>query len=146
MKSPQAHLQMRLIKDRAFIAIISIFSGIVLLPLVFIFAYVFKRGIKAINWGFFTQLPVPVGEVGGGVLNAIVGSLIIVSVAALIAIPLGILSGVFLVEKSDHKFAGLSRLCIDTFQGTPSIVMGIIAYSWIVRPLGQFSAFPALLL
>ena len=82
----------------------------------------------------------PVGEVGGGISNALLGSLIIVGVAAIIAIPIGMLAGIYLSENAQTRLAYWSGLCVDILQGVPSIVVGIVVYFWVVKPLGTFSA------
>ena len=110
-------------------------------PLVAILYYVFKQGIEAINWDFFTQLPKPVGEVGGGIANAILGSILIIFFAAVMAIPFGISIGVYLSEHGESKLAYYTRLVVDALQGIPSIVIGIVIYIWVVKPMGHFSAF-----
>ena len=94
-----------------------------------------------IDWQFFTSLPKPVGEVGGGISNAIVGTLMLVVIACGIAIPLGVFSGIYLSERKEGKIVYLVRLSVEILQGIPSIVIGIIAYAWIVVTLGTFSAF-----
>jgi phosphate transport system permease protein len=85
-------------------------------------------------------VPKPVGELGGGIANALVGSIMIIFFASLIAIPIGILAGIYLSENGKSRLAYWSRLCVDILQGVPSIVIGIVAYFWIVKPLGGFSA------
>jgi phosphate transport system permease protein len=110
-----------------------------ILPLALILFYIFRNGISALNWAFFTQLPKPVGEAGGGVVNAIAGTLMLVALAAAGSLPLGIFSGIFLAE-SNGKFAQAVRLCVDILQGIPSIVTGIIAYAVLVLPMRGFSA------
>ncbi|MBG90623.1 MAG: phosphate ABC transporter, permease protein PstA [Actinobacteria bacterium] len=132
-------VQVRLILDRFFKGIMAALSVLLMLPLLFILYYIFSQGFSALSWTFFTQLPKPVGELGGGVSNAIVGTLLLVLISALIAVPLGILMGVYLSETRKGVIPEMARLCIDTLQGIPSIVMGIIAYAWIVMPLGAFS-------
>ncbi len=124
------------------------FKGVVIgatiistLPLLFILFYIFRQGISAINWHFLTNLPKPVGEAGGGVANALVGSILILLVSCIIAIPIGIVIGIYLSEESKSKLAYYCRLAVDVLQGIPSIVIGIIIYEWIVRPVGGFSAF-----
>jgi phosphate transport system permease protein len=102
--------------------------------------YIIKEGITHINWQFFTNVPKPVGEIGGGIANALLGSLIIVAVAAIIAIPIGIMSGIYLSENKKSKLAYWSRLAVDILQGVPSIVIGIVVYFWAVKPVGGFSA------
>ncbi len=109
-------------------------------PLIFILIYILKAGITKINWHFLTNIPKPVGETGGGIVNALTGSMIIIFVASLIAIPVGILCGIYLSENRKSRLAYWSRLCVDVLQGVPSIVIGIVAYFWLVKPLGGFSA------
>ncbi len=113
------------------------------LPLIAILLFIIDAGFKTIKtngFGFLTNLPKPVGESGGGIANAFVGSMIIISVASIIAIPIGILCGIYLSENKNSKLAYWSRLCVDILQGVPSIVIGIVAYFWFVKPMGGFSA------
>src|SRR5208283_1127852 len=98
-----------------------------------------KNGISVVNWGFLISLPRPMGESGGGVSNALVGSAILILIACLISIPFGVLAGIYLSEYRKVRFAYFSRLSVEILQGTPSIVIGIIAYIWIVMPMGSFS-------
>ena len=93
-----------------------------------------------IDWQFFTSLPKPVGEVGGGISNAIVGTLMLIVIACSIAIPLGVFAGIYLYRAEGGKLAYLVSLSVEILQGIPSIVIGIIAYAWIVMTLGTFSA------
>jgi phosphate transport system permease protein len=110
------------------------------IPLIAILIYIIRAGITKINWHFLVNVPKPVGETGGGIANALLGSVIIITMAAVIAIPIGILCGIYLSENRKSKLAYWSRLCVDILQGVPSIVIGIIAYFWLVKPLGGFSA------
>lgn len=132
-------LQSRLIKDKTFEVLMAIFSGLLVVPLICILFYIFSKGLSALSWEFFTQLPKPVGEMGGGVSNAIVGTLMLIALATLFSVPMGIFIGVYLSENKHGKLPEVTRLCIDTLQGVPSIVMGVIAYVWIVVPMGGFS-------
>ena len=116
------------------------FSFLCALPLFAILIYIAKEGITKINWAFFVNTPAPVCEAGGGIANALVGSLIIVAVAAIIAIPLGILGGIYLSENKTGKLSYWSRLAVDVLQGVPSIVIGIVVYFWLVKSTGTFSA------
>ena len=127
-------------KNKAFKGGIIAVTVIATLPLLFILFYIFKQGMGAINWDFFTNLPKPVGETGGGISNALVGTLIILSMSCVVAIPLGIIIGVYLSEDTHSRLAYYSRLSVDVLQGIPSIVIGIIIYEWVVRPWGGFSA------
>lgn len=112
----------------------------VILPLFLIFAFLLYRGIAALNLGFFTQLPKPVGEPGGGMANAIVGSLILIGLAAGFALPIGILGGVYLAESRDRRLPWTVRFLADVLNGVPSIVIGIFAYTLLVLPMRRFSA------
>ena len=92
-------------------------------------------GAQSLNWNFFTKLPLPPGEVGGGLANAIVGSLQIVGLAALIGIPIGFLAGIYLAEYEDRRFASVVRYVADLLNGVPSIVVGILAWTLVVLPM-----------
>lgn len=116
--------------------------GIALVPLVAVLTYVVGKGISAWSADFFTHLPTPAGIPGGGVHNAIVGSLVIDGIAAAGAIPFGILAGLFLAQ-SDGRVAGVVRFSADVFAGMPSILIGVFAYGLLVATLGHFSAVAA---
>ncbi len=130
----------RFYKDKLFKIGVIAFTLLCALPLLLVLFYIFKKGISAINWDFLTRLPKPVGETGGGVANAIVGSCILVGIASVIAIPFGVLVGLYTSEFPKHKFAYLTNLSVDVLQGIPSIVFGIVVYLWVVKPTGSFSA------
>lgn len=110
------------------------------LVLFFILGYLVVNGGRAINWAFFTQLPKPVGESGGGMANAIVGSGKLLLLASCIGVPIGFLGGVYLAEFGGRTFSFLVRYTTDLLNGVPSIVIGIFAYSLIVLPMKHFSA------
>ena len=110
------------------------------LPLLFIFADLVAKGASSIDWDFFTKGPVPAGDPGGGVANAIIGTGIVVGVACLIGLPIGIGAGVFLAEYGSGRLGWLVRFVADVLNGTPSIVVGIFAWTFIVKPVGHFSA------
>ena len=112
---------------------------VALIPLGFILFFVVTRGIGALNWEFFTQLPKPVGETGGGMANAIVGTLMLSGLGAIFAIPVGIVSGVYLSEYAGTRFASAVRFAADTLNGVPSIVIGVFVYGIVVLQMGQFS-------
>jgi phosphate transport system permease protein len=112
----------------------------VICPLLLILAFLVYQGISAINLDFFTQLPKPVGEPGGGVANAIVGSLIMIGLAVGMGLPIGILGGVYLAESRDPRLPWAVRFLADVLNGIPSIVIGIFAYTVIVLPMRRFSA------
>ena len=109
-------------------------------PLFLILFYIIKNGITAINWDFLVHLPKPVGEPGGGIANAIVGTLFLIVLASVVSIPLGIITGIYLSEYRLSKFTYWVRLAVEVIQGIPSIVIGILVYLWLVKPLGSFSA------
>jgi len=111
-----------------------------LVPLAFVFFYVVKQGFSSLNWDFFTQMPKPVGEPGGGMANAMVGTLILIGLASLLAIPVGLIAGVYLSEYAGGKFASAVRFTADVLNGVPSIVIGIFAYGLAVLPVHRFSA------
>ena len=112
----------------------------VILPLILILAFLVYQGASALDLGFFTHLPKPVGEPGGGMANAIVGSAILVGLAACLGLPLGILGGVYLAESHDPRLPWLVRFLADVLNGVPSIVIGIFAYTLVVLPMRRFSA------
>ena len=123
--------------------IVVLCAGAVLLalvPLAFVLFYVVTRGVVALNLDFFTHMPQPVGESGGGMANAIVGSLIVTGLGALFAIPIGVLSGVYASEYAGTRFASAVRFAADTLNGVPSIVIGVFVYGIAVLPFRQFSA------
>lgn len=107
--------------------------------LVFILGYLFIHGAQSLTWNFFTKLPVPVGEPGGGMANAIVGSAKLLLLATMIGVPIGFLGGVYLAEYSGHRFAYFVRYTTDLLNGVPSIVIGFLGYSLVVLPLHGFS-------
>jgi phosphate transport system permease protein len=111
-----------------------------LVPLAFILFFVLARGIQALNLQFFINTPKPVGELGGGMAHAIVGTLILIGLGALFAIPIGILAGVYMSEYQGSRSASTVRFAADTLNGVPSIVIGIFVYGIAVLPFQQFSA------
>jgi len=115
-------------------------AGLVVLPLLLIFAFLLWQGASAVNVDFFTHLPKPVGEVGGGMANAIVGTLILLTLAAVLGLPVGILGGLYLAESRDRRLPWIARFLADVLNGVPSIVIGIFAYTVIVLPMRRFSA------
>ena len=111
-----------------------------LIPLGFILTYVIRNGLPALSLGFFTQMPKPVGEPGGGMANAIAGTLILVGLAALVAVPIGIVSGIYVSEYRKTRLASAVRFSADILNGVPSIVIGLFAYTAAVLPFRRFSA------
>jgi len=113
---------------------------LVLLPLGAIFFQLVSRGLSSINWAFLTQTPRPVGEAGGGMGNAIVGSGMILAIASMLGVPVGIGAGVYLSEYGGGRFAQIIRFAADVLNGVPSIVIGIVAYALVVLRQKHFSA------
>jgi phosphate transport system permease protein len=111
-----------------------------LIPLGFILTYVIRNGLPALSLAFFTQMPKPVGEPGGGMANAIAGTLILVGLAALVAVPIGIVSGIYVSEYRKTRLASAVRFSADILNGVPSIVIGLFAYTAAVLPFRRFSA------
>jgi phosphate transport system permease protein len=114
---------------------------LVIAPLGFVLFHLIKVGASAVDWNFFTQLPKPVGEVGGGMANAIVGTLILLGLGSLIGVPIGVLGGVYLAEYGSEKMNWWIRFGADILNGVPSIVWGIVAYALVVIPMKGFSAY-----
>ena len=112
---------------------------VALVPLAFILFFVVTRGIVALNLDFFTQLPKPVGEPGGGMANAIVGTLMLSGLGGLLAIPIGVVSGVYMSEYAGTRLASAVRFAADTLNGVPSIVIGVFVYGIVVLQMRQFS-------
>ena len=134
-------IEFRILKDKAFKVLIVLLAFLSILPLMLILFYIIRQGLGALNLNFLVEIPTPVGEKGGGIANALAGTFFLVIIAGIPSIPLGIAAGIFLSEHQQSKIAFWTRLAIDVLQGTPSIVIGIIAYLWLVVPMGGFSAF-----
>jgi len=129
----------RRVTDHAMTGVAILTVLLVLAPLVAIFGYLMYRGIGSINWAFLTQTPKPVGEAGGGMANAIVGSIFILGIASLIGVPFGVGAGIYLAEFGRNRFGSAIRFTADVLNGVPSIVIGIVGWSILVRGHG-FSA------
>jgi phosphate transport system permease protein len=130
----------RKIVSSLFVAACGVSVLAALAPLAMILFFVIGQGVQALNLDFFTRMPQPVGEAGGGMLNAIVGTLILVGLAAVMAVPIGILSGIYMSEFAETRPAMATRFAADTLNGVPSIVIGVFAYGLVVLPFRQFSA------
>lgn len=118
-----------------------LFTVITVGILFFILGYLVYHGGRSLSWSFFTQLPVPVGETGGGMANAIVGSGKVLLLATLIGIPIGFLGGVYLSEYGGSALTFIIRYVTDLLNGVPSIVIGIVVYGFVVHPMRHFSTF-----
>ncbi len=114
---------------------------VALIPLGALLGYVLAQGGTSVNLAFFTELPKPAGESGGGMSNAISGTLLLIALTSVIGLPVGILSGIYLARARSNPFATTVRFVTDVIAGTPSIVAGVVAYALVVVPLGGFSAF-----
>ena len=115
-------------------------AALAIVPLVAILAYLLRQGASTLSIDFFTNMPRPVGEPGGGMANAIVGTLILIGIASAVGLPVGIGAGLYLAERGRTRLANLVRFLADVLNGLPSIVMGIFAWQFLVRPFGHFSA------
>ena len=113
---------------------------VTLIPLFLVLGYLLTKGFASLNWAFFTHMPAPVGEKGGGMANAIVGTLEVVGIACLMGVPIGVGAGLYLAANRGSKFTSWVRFSADVLMGVPSIVVGIFAYAIVVRPFGGFSA------
>ena len=113
---------------------------LVIAPLLFVFYHLAHVGLGSVNWDFFTKLPGPVGEVGGGMANAIVGSLVLLALAAVIGVPVGVFGGVYLSEYGSSRLNRWIRFVADVLNGVPSIIWGMVVYSLVVMPMKGFSA------
>jgi phosphate transport system permease protein len=132
--------RLRRIISSLFVGFCALSVLIALVPLALVLFFVVSQGIQAINPAFFTQMPRPVGQAGGGMANAIVGTLMVAGLGSVMAIPIGILSGVYMAEYSGTRFSSAVRFAADTLNGVPSIVIGVFAYGVAVMPFRQFSA------
>jgi phosphate transport system permease protein len=129
----------RRVLSALFVVACALCVGLALVPLAFVLFFVVSQGVQSLNLDFFTHNPRPVGEPGGGMANAIVGTLFLTGLAAAMAVPIGILSGVYLSEYRGSRFASAVRFAADTLNGVPSIVIGVFAYAVVVLPLRHFS-------
>jgi phosphate transport system permease protein len=130
----------RRLTDRWMVGVLYAGALLAVLPLLLILLNLAIKGASSLSWAFFTRMPVPAGETGGGVANAIVGTGLIVGVAALVGLPIGIGAGFFCAEYPSHRLAKVSRFVADVLNGTPSIVVGVFAWTWIVARQKHFSA------
>ena len=138
---PKDHHGWRKFKS-AFISALTFCSAVlVIAPLCLVFFYVLKSGIGAINFDFFTHLPKPVGVAGGGMANAIVGTLELLAIATFIGIPVGVLGGVFLAEYGTARVNAVLRFIADVLNGVPSIIWGVVVYGLIVLRFKSFSGY-----
>lgn len=133
----------RRLKSSLFVGFCGFSMLVALLPLALIFGFVLLQGIQALNLDFFIRMPKPVGESGGGMANAVVGTLMVVGLGSIFAIPIGILSAIYMSEYPGTKVSAIVRFAADTLNGVPSIVIGVFVYAIAVLPFKQFSALAA---
>lgn len=138
--SPLQH-RWRKIKSSAISVLCMACALLVVMPLGLVLFHLIKSGASSVDWHFFTRLPKPVGEVGGGMANAIVGTLTLLGLASLIGVPVGVLGGVYISEYASRRFSWLVRFVADILNGTPSIVWGIVIWALMVVPMKSFSAY-----
>ncbi len=129
----------RNLKSKVMVGLTIVATMVALVPLFFVLGYLATKGAASVNWAFFTKMPTPVGQSGGGMANAIVGTFELVGIATLIGVPIGVGAGIFLAENRGSKLAQTIRFAADVMMGIPSIVVGIFAYAVFVRPFYGFS-------
>lgn len=140
-KADRRLLRFRHFKSRLMLAALSLCAVIAIIPLLVVFIYIFREGLPALNWAFFTESPVPVGEPGGGMGNCILGSLILIGLGSLVAVPVGVFGGVYLSEYGEGRMAEAFRWIVDLMASLPSIVVGLFVYAVVVAPMHSFSAY-----
>lgn len=138
--STESNRKRRAVANGVMVTLTYVAAAVATLPLVFILFHLVKVGAASIDADFFVRMPQPVGEPGGGMGNAIVGTLILISIAAGIGLPIGIGAGLYLADRKGTRLANVVRFLSDVMNGLPSIVMGIFAWEFLVRPIGHFSA------
>lgn len=131
----------RRVRSGLMVGLVGVSVAVALLPLVLILANLVVKGASSLNWDFFTRMPAPTGQEGGGVAHAIVGTLIMVGTASLLGLPIGVAAGIYCAEYPGSRLATATRFVADVMNGTPSIVVGVFAWAWIVAPQKHFSAF-----
>src|SRR6185369_6300264 len=131
----------RILIDRLMVGLCGFAALLAMVPLVSLLVYVVAQGVHAFKPGFFIHLPTPVGVPGGGMWNAIMGTMTLVMIACCVGLPVGIFAGVYLAEFGKKgKFAWMVRFTADVLSGVPSIATGIVAYGLLVKTMGHFSA------
>lgn len=130
----------RRLQNGAMLGLCWLAVGLALVPLLLVLVHVAREGLSAVNLQFFTELPRPVGEAGGGMKQAILGSLMLVGLAAVVGVPVGVLGGIYLAEYPSHRICAWVRFAADVLTGVPSIVLGVVAYTVVVVPMRRFSA------
>src|SRR6266478_402603 len=141
MQATSANRIWRKVKSALASTLAFISAVLVISPLGLVFFYLLKSGANSVNWDFFTQLPKPVGVVGGGMANAIAGSFELLGLAAIIGVPIGVLGGVYLAEYGSTRGNAMLRFVADVLNGVPSILWGVVVYGLVVLRFKSFSAF-----
>lgn len=141
MKTQDVHAGYRRAKSAVISTLCFLCALAVITPLALIIGYLFEKGASSLDWTFLTHLPKPVGETGGGMSNAIVGTFILLGSGSLIGVPVGILGGIYLSEFGSQRTGSWVRFAADILNGTPSIVWGILVYALMVVPMHHFSAY-----
>lgn len=131
---------LRRLRSRVMLALTGVFALALTLPLLLLLFYVARQGVAGLTWAFFTHLPAPPGEAGGGLANAIVGSLELLAVALLLGVPLGLAGGIYVSEMASERLVGVVRFAADVLNGIPTIVTGLFVYAGVVVVMGRFSA------
>jgi phosphate transport system permease protein len=139
MSSGEPYLRRRVV-DVVARGLCVVMFALAVLPLLSLLAYVIKQGVGGLSWSFFTELPKPVGETGGGMANALAGSAILVGLACAVGVPVGIMGGIYLAEFGKNRFGDAVRFCADVLSGVPSIAVGVFVYTLIVLAMKRFSA------
>jgi len=135
-----ADLRWRRAVSATMTAAMSLSAFIVVGTLLAVLGYIAVSGVRELSWEFLTNSPKPVGEAGSGIANAIVGTMILIAIASVIGLPVGILAGIYLAEFGDNRVGSAIRFLIDTLTGVPSIIVGVFAWTVLVKPMGHFSA------
>jgi phosphate transport system permease protein len=133
-------VQLRKANNLLMTALMLAATAAVLIPLGMIFVHIVKMGISSVNLDFFTQIPKPTGESGGGMANGMVGSVVMIALASVIGLPVGIFGAIYLTEYGGSKVSTAVRFAADVLSGTPSIITGLVAYTLLVVPMKGFSA------
>ncbi len=138
--STESNRKRRSVANAVMVTLTYLAAAVATLPLLFILFHLVKVGATSLSPAFFVRMPQPVGEPGGGMANAIIGTLILISIAAVMGLPIGIGAGLYLSDHKGSRLANVVRFLSDVMNGLPSIVMGIFAWEFLVRPIGHFSA------
>ena len=131
----------RKLRGHAIVVLLGLAVVVAVLPLLLILGTLLVKGAASIDWAFFTRIPAPAGETGGGVAHGIVGTLLIVGIAAAMAVPIGVGAGLYVAEYPDSRLAWIARFVADVLNGTPSIVVGVFVWAVVVANQKHFSAF-----